>query len=314
MWLLYVVMAVVSAFEMIFKVGYVAAVPSLVEPGRVVEANSLMETTNAISYVAGPALAGLVSGLFGPTAAITANAVSFGVSLLGLAMIRLRTRDRPATRPALREGFLVGAAFIWRTPVLRSLTLLLAVITFLSLGMTDVVIYYVRHGLGQGDRTVGYVLAVSGVGTSVAAYLTATLRRSLGFGTCWLGSYVLCGFAVALAAMSHGVGPVAVAVFGYSFGMALAGICSMSLRQQVTPDELLGCTTAAFWTLHGALAPLGAAVLTALVQHLGVRGPLLAVGLVFLTVVAVGVFTPIRQREPKGPRSEPVRQVEGGGT
>lgn len=36
----------------------------------------------------------------------------------------------------------------------------------------------------------------------------------------------------------------------------------MSLRQLVTPDALLGRVTAAFWTIHYSLAPLGAAVFT----------------------------------------------------
>ncbi len=51
---------------------------------------------------------------------------------------------------------------------------------------------------------------------------------------------------------------------------SVAGICSMSLRQQVTPDHLLGRVTAAFWTIHFSLGPLGAALLTWTAGHYGV--------------------------------------------
>ncbi|MFI1422905.1 MFS transporter [Streptomyces sp. NPDC020731] len=309
-WLLYVVMAFASVFEMLFRITYVTAVANLVDAEQIVAANGRLEATNAIAYIAGPALAGVVAGFFGPTAAITINAGSFGISLVGLAFIRLRPTAWPSADEAEskaaraqdpRSGFRIGAAFLWRTPVLRSLTVLLTVTTFLSLGMTDVFIYHLRHGLEQDERTVGYVLALAGLGTCVAAAATARLRRSWGFGPCWLGAMSLCSVSV-LVLVLGGTGQVAVAAVTiclYSFGMALAGVCSMSLRQQVTPDHLLGRVTSAFWTIHGSLAPLGAALLTALVGRLGARGPLTAVAVVFLAVVVAAAFTPIRQRHPE---------------
>ncbi|MFI9243814.1 MFS transporter [Streptomyces sp. NPDC053086] len=327
-WLLYAVMGLAAVFEMQFQITYVTVVPNLVDKDRIVAANGRLEATNAVAYIAGPALAGLVSGLFGPTAAVAINAGSFGISLLGLAFIRLRrTAPAPAaTGPAsrtntaheLRTGFRTGAAFLWQSPVLRALTVMLTVTTFLSLGMTDVFIYHLRHGLGRDERTVGYVVALAGVGTCVAAAATARLRRSWGFGRCWLGSMALCSVSV-LVLGSTGRLPVAAAtIFLYSFGMALAGICSMSLRQEVTPDHLLGRVTSAFWTIHGSLAPLGAALLTALVGRLGAQGPLTGVALVFLAVTAVAAFTPIRQRHPERtavrtaqPRTEPPAAREG---
>jgi MFS family permease len=168
--------------------------------------------------------------------------------------------------------------------------------------MTDVLIFQLRHGLGQGQAVVGTVLGVAGIGTVLAAALTPLLRRSLGFGACWLGSYVICGVAVALVGLSQQAGLIAVLVLCYSFGLGVAGISSMSLRQVVTPDRLLGRVTSAFWTAHTALAPVGAAVLTTLVGRFGVTAPLIGAGLVFGVVVVIGSFTAIRQRRPEAPR------------
>ena len=258
-WLLYVVMALTSVFGMIFQIAYVTVVPNLVDRDQITVANSRLETTNATALIAGPMLAGAVAGLFGPTTAIAVNAASFGISLLGLTIVRLRRTDagpRPAvTVRDIRDGFLAGAHFLWRNPVLRALTLLLSAITFMSLGMVDVLIYHVREDLGGSERTVGFVMGITGVGTIAGAALSATLRRRLGFGPCWLGSYVVCGLGVAGLGLSTDVGAAAALAFGYTFGMALAGVCSVSLRQQVTPDAILGRVTSAFWTLHSALAP-----------------------------------------------------------
>ncbi|MFF7636505.1 MFS transporter [Kitasatospora sp. NPDC008050] len=309
-WVLYVVMALASVFEMMFSITYVTAVSNLVDREQITEANGKLEATNAIAYIVGPALAGLVAGLFGATAAIAINAASFGISVIGLALIRLRPTERPAAvateeaparqgRRRMHSGFMTGARFLWHNPVLRALTVLLTIATFLNLGMTDVQIYQIRHGLGQSERTVGYVLALSGLGTCISAAATARLRRSWGFGACWMASYTVCGLAVLLLALTGSVTMVAASAFLYGFGMSLAGICSMSLRQQVTPDHLLGRVTSAFWTIHSSLAPLGAFLLTALVGRVGARGPLLGVAAVLLALVGAALFTPIRQRSPE---------------
>jgi MFS family permease len=297
-WVLYVVMALASVFDMIFRVAYVAAVANLVHPSQIVSANGRLETTNAIAYIVGPVLAGLISAAFGPAMAIGINGISFAVSLAGLAVIKLRRPAEEVGRHEPRAGFLAGFGFLWRTPVLRALTILLTVVSFLTLGMIDIIIYHVRDGLGQSERTVGLVLGIVGAGTVLGAVLTSTLRRRLGFGVSWLASYVVCGLAVLVLGMSTNVATVGAMVFAYAFGLALAGICSMSLRQQVTPDHLLGRVTSAFWTIHTSIAPIGAAVLTAVVDRAGVRTPLIWVGSAFLVVVVIGLMTPIRQREP----------------
>lgn len=299
-WLLYVGMAVAAAFDMIFKVGYVAAVPALVGPERIIEANGRLETTNAVAYIGGPMLAGLVSGLLGPALAVGVNAATFGLSAVALALIRLRpTTVDAAGRPGLRESFVAGFRFLWQTPVLRAITVLLVMVSFLSIGMVDVFIYDVHTVLGGGDHATGIVIGIAGIGTVLAAVALPTLRRSWGFGVCWIGSYVLCAVAITALALSTSITPVAIAVLCYTFAMTLAGVSSMSLRQAVTPDHLLGRVTSAFWTVHGALGPLGAAVLTGLVATFGVRGPLLGVGAAFLVVALIALATPIRKRRPE---------------
>ncbi|MFY1692429.1 MFS transporter [Plantactinospora sp. WMMB782] len=194
---------------------------------------------------------------------------------------------------------LVGVRFLWQNPVLRALTLLLSVLTFLTIGLTDVFVYHVKHDLGRSDNTVGHVLAAAAGGTIVAALLVAPVRRALGFGACWIGAYALSGLAVAGVGLTRQVPVLALLVATYTFGTSLAGICSMSLRQQVTPEHLLGRVTSAFWTLHSALGPLGATVLTGAVARYGSAPVCLAAGLACLTVAAVATTTPIRAPRPE---------------
>jgi hypothetical protein len=109
----------------------------------------------------------------------------------------------------------------------------------------------------------------------------------------------LCGLGIATVTLSRAVPVVAVLAGVGLCGMSIAGICSMSLRQQVTPDHLLGRITSAFWTVHSGLAPAGAALLTWAAARDGVRPVCVLAGAVCVLVAVVALGTPIRMPHPE---------------
>jgi predicted MFS family arabinose efflux permease len=283
---------------MLFSVSYVASVPNLVDPDRITEANGKLNATYAAASIAGPALAGLVSHAFGPTTAIAIDAATFAVSFLGLLVVRFRPVEPAPGRGPLRD-FLAGARFLWRQPTLRALTSLLTIQLFLTAGLEDVFIYYLKHDVGADDRTVGYVIAVGGIGSILAALVVARARRWLGFGACWIGSTVLGGVALALVGLDRRLALVAGLITMFSFALGIGGTCSMSLRQEVTPNGLLGRVTAAFWTVHYVLAPIGAAAVTAVAARFGVPIVCLIAGLGCVLIAAAALATPVRLARPE---------------
>ena len=330
-WLLYVILPVCAALGMVFQVGYVTVVPVLSGPARITEANGLLYGASSTAAIAGPLLAGLVSAAVGPAAAIAVDAVSFAASAAGVLLVRrsLSVARTGGAYPAVSGGLVAdgcsampsatgtpdtaiepdresgwremvaGARFLWQQPVLRALTVLLTFFIFATEGLPDVLIFYIKHDLGQGDGVVGLVLAIAALGTVVGALVVAPLRRRLGFGTCWIGSVLLCGLAVGGLGATGSVPPTAVLAAVYLGCTSVAGICSMSLRQQVTPDHLLGRVTAAFWTIHFSLGPIGVALLTWAAGRFGVEPACMASAAACLLLGAAALLTPIRQRAPE---------------
>lgn len=297
-WLLYVVFPVAAGFGMVFQVTYVTAVPNLVGREQITEANGRLFATQAGAAIGGMVLAGVASGAFGPAAAIGIDAVTFGVSAAGLTFVRLR-RSVPARRQSPWLDFATGARFLWHHPVLRALTVMLCFLIFLSIGLTDILIYYLKSDLGQSDTVVGYVMAAGALGTVIGALATGRLRRTLGFGVCWIGGTALCGVAIALTGLTRSVVGVGILVALYACTISVGGICSMTLRQEVTPDHLLGRVTATFWTIQRALSPIGAAALTAATAQVGVTQVLLWTGITCVLIGLTGAFTPIRLARPE---------------
>ncbi|MFI8165091.1 MFS transporter [Streptomyces sp. NPDC085931] len=305
-WLLYAVLPLCEAVGMLFAVGYVTVVRGLVGTGRLTEANGRLNATAAASGVLGPLCAGLVAAWSGPAAAVGVDAASFGVSAVCLCFVRLRPRaaddERAGARTGLWRDLRVGVAFLRGHPVLRSLTALLFVFSFLTLGLNDLVIYHLKHDLGHDDGTVGTVMAAGALGTVTGALLVARVRRRLGFGATWTGSVAVCGLAFAGLGWARDVPVVAALSAAFLACAGMAGTCSMSLRQEVTPEHLLGRVTSAFWTLQYAAAPLGAAVLTWAAEERGTTPVALAAGATCVLLAGAALFTPIRRSgRPAGP-------------
>ncbi len=236
--LLYVVLPLGEAVGMLFAVGYVTVVRGLVGTARLTEANGRLNATAAAAGVLGPLGAGVVAAWTGPAAAVGVDAASFGVSAACLAAVRLRRRpaddERAARRTGLWQDLRAGVGFLYGHPVLRALTVLLFAFSFLTLGLTDLVIYHLKHDLGHDDGIVGAVMAAGALGTVAGSLLVARVRRRFGFGPTWSGSIAVCGLAFAGLGWTRDVLVVAALSAAFLACVAMAGTCSMSLRQEVT--------------------------------------------------------------------------------
>ncbi len=89
------------------------------------------------------------------------------------------------------------------------------------------------------------------------------------------------------------------AAVGYTFGDMLSATNSVTLRQELTPDHLLGRVTATVWTLTGVASPVGAAALTLLAARVGGSEAIVVGGLFFVGLTILGFFTPARSRHPE---------------
>ncbi len=290
-WPLYVIVPLAAALGMVFNVAYVTVLPSIVDPGDITRANGMLYGVFAVAGVAGPALAGVVSGVFGPAAAIGLDSVTFLVSAFGLRFIRLRPYAREET-----GGRLAGARFLLGNPVLRTMTILLTALIFLTAGLDDLVVFHLKENLEQPDAVVGYVLGAGAIGTIIGSMVVARVRRRLGFGPTWLASTTLAGLAVIAVALSGGVvAGIGALMALFSLAITVGAICSMSLRQEITPAHLLGRVTAAFWTIHFALGPLGATLATWTAAGQGVAPVVTLMGAGLVLTAAGGLFSPLRR-------------------
>lgn len=138
----------------------------------------------------------------------------------------------------------------------------------------------------------------------LAGIFASRLRRRWGFGVLFIGGLLLQGISLAVAGLAPTVVIVVLITVIYTFAESIRGGVTMSLRQELTPDHLLGRVTAAFWTVFSVPGPLGAAAITAIGARAGAPRTLVVMGVLVLALGALAARSHVRVRQPSRGRSD----------
>ncbi|MFD5094161.1 MFS transporter [Amycolatopsis thailandensis] len=242
--LLYAVLFVINAGEVVFRTAGGALLPTIVPKALLERANGRLYAGTTLSH---GMLSGPLSGLlFGLAASIPffVNAGTYAVSALLLGLIGGAYRSRPDGEPVQRRSIRSEAAegFRWLAGqrLLRTMVGLIGLLNLTLVAATSVLVLLAKERLDLG--AVGYGLlftcmAVGGLLGSIAgdrliAWCTPTW-------TLRIGLLIEAGTHLVLATSTSAT-VVGVVLFLFGVHGALWGIVASSLRQRLTPPEMLG--------------------------------------------------------------------------
>ena len=281
-----------------YSVAAPALVPALVPAGALAAANGRIELARTVAFAGGPALAGALVGWTGGAPAFGVAAGLSAAAVVLLAGVREPARPLIAGRRVLHD-LRDGARFVFGHPLLRPVFLTQLVFNTAFFMLQAVYVPYAVHHLGLSAFGVGATLATYGVGMVVGALLTPRIIRALPFGV-----VVVLGPIAGLAAAAVMVLTIWIpvgALAGVSFFLIGTGpivwvISTATLRQTVTPRDLLGRASAINITAYGA-RPVGAALGALLGAVSGAETCLVVAAAGFLVQALVILASPVRRLE-----------------
>jgi MFS family permease len=233
-----------------------ALLPALVDREHFPRAVTISSTNQALAFVTGPALGGLLIAHAGIAQAYTVYLGLVLIGLFGIAALRtggeLKNR-RPVSLAAIREG----VSFVWRQPVILG-CMSLDMFAVIFGGATALLPIYAKDILAVGPRGYGLLTSAFEIGALATSVLLIWRRP------------VRTGRALLWAVAAFGLGTIA---FGWSrsFPLSLCAYVLVGMADQVsvvmratavqmsTPDELRGRVSAVAMIFIGASNQLGAA-------------------------------------------------------
>ena len=290
--MLYPVAFFVGVLSVFSDVALQSYLPSLVAGDQLVTANARLELSYSGSQLAGPGIGGALVQLLTAPIAILADVLSYvGATVLLLFVRHREPRPQGTARMVdlgrlgwlrgsqarrLRADMAAGLRFVWGHRLIRPLALATGTANFFYLfGMTGAVLtlFAVRQ-LHLTPVLLGVALLLGNIGAVAGSLVSTWFLAHVRFGTLMVIAPLSAAVAIALIALATPATALAFLALGVivgEFGTTIYDIAQISLRQAVTPPELLGRMNATVRFINWGAIPIGAFVGGVLAQFIGVR-------------------------------------------
>ncbi|WP_052398144.1 MFS transporter [Streptomyces sp. NRRL F-5123] len=252
-----------------------ALVPAAVPAAGRERANTWMVGAETVGQeFAGPFIGGLLLAS-GTGLALGLISASYALAALALLLLVGRFRaDRPdpdATPVSVNSRIAEGMRFLWRDEVLRTLSLVVAVLAAVWGAWLALMPLYAKQAMELGPQQYGIVLSALGIGGLAGVVAVTWVNRLLSARWAMFADLIGTTAMVALPALTTNIWAVAAGAFLGGMGGTLWSVNSRTLAQRMVPDEMLGRYGAAARLFSFGAMPLGAGLVGLLAELGGMR-------------------------------------------
>ncbi|GKS57657.1 MFS transporter [Nitrospira sp.] len=295
---LYVLIFLTAIVSTIFGPALMSAIPLLVKKTELVSGNALIQGTNNIGMLLGPAISGVLIALIGVENVLYVNSATFFLS--ALCLMPMHTHEVRGDVPmssgrssSVLGDLAVGFRFVFGD---RSMVFTLVIISALyNLGASAFVFVlpvYAKELLHAGPVQLGWLWSALGAGMLAASSWLAW-RRSTDVRSrlqILVSGSTVGGLAVSALSMLESTLMAGVLVTLVGAGAAVLNPVVWSLLQEVTPSHLIGRVLTTFSTGSMASAMIGMMGLGWVAETVGPAASLIGLGLILLLTAQVVIF------------------------
>jgi MFS family permease len=288
-WMFVVSSAVFGAAQAFFSPASTGLVPAAVSAERLQQANALLQLSQGVTYVFGPALSGILVAATEPGWVFAADAMSFVVSAGFLAFLRVRPHEPPPRQRFLADlldGAREAVSHVW----LR-VGFIGAAFANAGIGVMTVLGPSIAQDDLGGAAAWGLILTGGAIGGLLGGVLALRLRPDRPVPAAlvaWtFGSLPLLALVPPLPALA-----IATANGVFSLGIVYGNALWETLQQREIPPERLSRVNAFDWMVSLIFMPVGQALAGPLAARVGEDAVL--VGAALLIAVPCLAALPLR--------------------
>src|SRR5258708_3641452 len=241
----------VSAFSRFFMPARIGMVQVIVPEKQRSQAVSITQTTFALAFVIGPAIAAPLYFIIGPFIGSLINALSFLISALCLRAIRLsreslqpalsEAKERPASGIRTATGELFdGFKFVARSRVLFMVIILAAIAMFGAGALNALDIIFVTRNLHASAAFYGPLTALAGLGTLIGAVSAGIVAKRVTPRIILTGSVFLLGVGIIVYSLQTWILAALIIIFVMGIPQGGIEVGAGPLLMQATPRILMG--------------------------------------------------------------------------
>jgi MFS family permease len=282
-----------------FRPAVYAGLPNLVEEDELARANSLIQTSENVSWAVAPVIGGALVAASGPDLAYWINGASFLVS--ALLLLRL-SADRLQGALGVSRGHLRdlkdGFARVLQTRSLLTVLVVWTIVLGAVASTQTAQVFLAKDSFNAGDFGYGLIFGCIGLGLAVGSFGAGTWVERRSVGTVYAASILLQAVGVAAAAVAPNVWFSLPCFVLAGIGNGIAVVCNSLLVQRGAPDAIRGRVFTVIMSVNYAVYGLGFVIAGPLTDGVGPRWVFGGVGIVlaFASFVAFALSRGAEQR------------------
>ena len=278
-----VLVGVSFAFEIPARQAFII---DLVGKEDLTNAVALNSSSFNASRIVGPAIAGILIASFGVAICFFINAVSFGFSLVALAMLTLSPKEKRPVGGSAWFEMKEGLNFVRKEPTILPLIGMIATLAMFAFPYEVLLPVFARDVMEYGAREYGWMVSASGVGALVGALGLATVASRVSRGRLVVNSAMVFGASIIALSFTRSVFVAIAVLVGAGFSMILTTSTTNILLQMLSPDNYRGRVMSVYtWAFLG-VSPFGAMFSGWIAEHFGVPVAFAVGGTVVMLVAA----------------------------
>jgi MFS family permease len=233
--------------------------PSIVQPSQLEKANGRLWGAESImnSFVGPPVGGVLLAVAFSLPFFVDAGSFALAAGLVFLLGGQFKPKTFDRTDTSIRSEIREGVSWLWRHSLLRPMALILGFLNGLNNVAMATLVLFIQEILDLGAAQYGLMLSSFAVGSVVGSFTASKVSEKLGSGTSLY--FTLGASAVVLIVTGATSRPVVVWILFAvsSYVGTLWSVITVSLRQTIIPDHLLGRVNSFYRLMGWGTIPIG---------------------------------------------------------
>ncbi|MBS1503649.1 MAG: MFS transporter [Bacteroidetes bacterium] len=277
-----VILGIINAFDVPARQSLFNEI--IADPADLSNALSLSTATASLAQLLGPALSGIILAAFGAATCFFVNAASFVAVMISLALM-----DRPFYQPKTTDkkvirDFAEGLAYIWKTPSIGLIILMLSIVSLLVLPYNTVLPVFAKVIFNGDAKTFGYITSFISAGAVAGTIFLASRKPGTHMRRILFVSTVIIGIGMIFFSQFKNF-PLAMffaALTGFG-SIAQFTVCNIVVQSESAP-QMRGRAIGILLMAIFGMMPLGSVIVGAVSERLGAPVTVLAEGVLAIAI------------------------------
>lgn len=296
LWHLYVFGFVLSSAGYTFGNANHSVLPQIVTKEQLTSANATLSFIDTLIRMIGPGIAGILLAVFSYTSTLTIYLICLVIMHVCMHFLHVPpVVKQKETSKSIWKDMKEGIDELFSNKTLLTPTITVLFSNFASSLVIGVLIFFATDQIGANSKEIGFMFTLSAIGGLIGATVISSIRKRFGRGVIYTYSLLFDIASMGLLIFAQTWWAIGLSLGIRTFSTTLSNIVYFTIRQEFTPNHLLGRVAGTSSMLMKLTLPFGLFIAGLWAEWLPIRVLFVISMCIFIVLFLRLFFHPFRK-------------------